>query len=106
MILAIGLFWFAYQLGWYGYATLQQPVSGGCIGFTDLMLPGAINKVDNCIQNSWGVSSSPNNSSAQNQQAINSIDNPTPPGPNTPGSVYTRPLPGGQTIPGNPLPTG
>lgn len=47
---------FAYQLGWYGYATLQQPVTGGCIGFTDLLLPGNISKVDNCIKNNWGKS--------------------------------------------------
>lgn len=51
MVLLLG-----YQLGWYGYATLQQPVSGGCVGFTDLILPGRVSQVDNCISNNWGKS--------------------------------------------------
>jgi hypothetical protein len=62
-----------YQLGWYGYATLQQPVpcgsgskqggatgpcGSGCTGFVDLILPSHISTVDNCISNNWNKGSS------------------------------------------------
>lgn len=57
----------AYQLGWYGFATLKQPVpcggnntstssscGEGCCGFMDLLLPSKVGAVDTCITNSWG----------------------------------------------------
>jgi hypothetical protein len=52
--IAMGIILFAYQLGWYGYVTIRQPISGGCIGFTDLILPSHAANVDKCISSSFG----------------------------------------------------
>lgn len=42
-----------YQLAWYGWVTLKQPVTGGCIGFVDLMLPSHAKSVDACLSNNY-----------------------------------------------------
>ena len=52
-IIAMGVVLIAYQLGWYGYAVLQQPADGGCTGFVDLLLPSRASTVNSCIQNNW-----------------------------------------------------
>lgn len=54
IFLPLAVIWFGYQLGWYGYATIQQPVNGGCVGFVDLIMPSKVAKVDACIQSNWG----------------------------------------------------
>lgn len=73
----------AYQLGWYGYATLQQPVDGGCTGFTDLILPGRVSTVDQCITNNWGRSGS----TTTKPPANNKTGSPTSP----PGAIPVQP---------------
>lgn len=53
----LALLFVGYLLGWYGYATIQQPVNSpqidGSVGLKDLLFPGQIGKVDQCIQNNW-----------------------------------------------------
>lgn len=60
IIVPMGLLLVAYQLMWYGYAVLQQPLPGscstcgdGCVGFVDLLLPTRAAQVDKCIQSGW-----------------------------------------------------
>lgn len=69
ILIPLGILWLGYTLGWYGYATLQQPISGGCTGFTDLILPTHIASVDSCITNNWGKGGSNGQSAVQSQSS-------------------------------------
>lgn len=60
ILVPMGLLFAAYQLVWYGYATLKQPQPGncktcatGCCGFLDLLLPSHVAAVNKCIQDGW-----------------------------------------------------
>lgn len=92
-----------YQLGWYGYAVLQQPVpcptgssqdqcgADGCTGFMDLILPSRISVVDKCIQQNW------NKNNFSGSGTIGPPGSPT--GPGTPGN---NPVPPNAFGPGTP----
>jgi hypothetical protein len=101
----------AYQLAWYGYATLRQPVpcgsnpSGncgeGCCGFLDLLLPGNVAKVDKCISSGWSSGSNSSNNGTQAGAGQNPVYNPQMgvfEGGGSTGTIYTEPGAGGNGI--------
>ena len=50
-LIPFAVLWLAYQCGWYGFCTIK-PVCG--VGFTDLILPGKMAKVDGYLQAAAG----------------------------------------------------
>ena len=101
ILVPMGLLLLAYQLGWYGYATLQQPLPGscstcgnGCVGFIDLLWPSRVAKVDMCMQAGWNDS----NVAADNHPMPGGTDN-----QGNPISIPNKPVaiaPNGQPIVG------
>lgn len=56
-LIPFAVLWLAYQCGWYGFCTIK-PICG--VGFTDLILPNKMAKVDGLIQNPQACDSSQN----------------------------------------------
>jgi len=95
-LVPFAVLWLAYQFGWYGFTTIY-PVCG--VGFTDLILPNRMVKVDQylaasmanksanaalCGTNDCGPGGTPTGDGGCVSPGIPFTPNPTPQAPTTP----------------------
>lgn len=86
-LIALGVVWSGYLLGWYAIATLKQDPKSG-VGILDLVKPSQVGKVQDAIK-AWSTFSATTPISNNNSQSPN-------PGPVDPKTGQAAPYdPGG-----------
>lgn len=100
ILIPLSVIWAGYTLAWFGYAMTK----GQGIGFTDLIIPSRVSKVDAAIKQ-WGGSGDTASSAAPDPGTFNNGGVQSPFLPQTPTGPSVPPPPSGR-FPSTPPATG